>query len=134
MDKIKFITQFGEIVAELKKEWNPKTVEAILKSLPMKYKVILQTWGEEIFFFLPDFDFLKTLGKENAQIELEVGDVAFWPRDPACCIFFGKTPLSKGEKPVAFEPVNVFGRVIQGMDILFQLTNGDLILMETIED
>lgn len=134
MEKIKFITQFGEIIAVLRRDVNPRTVEAILKSLPMKYKVLLQRWGDEIFFFLPDYDFLRTLGKENAQIELEIGDIAFWPRDPACCIFFGKTPLSKGEKPVAIEPVNVFGRVVQGMDVLFQLTNGDLILMEKMED
>lgn len=134
MEKIKFITQFGEIIAELRRDLNPRTVEAILKSLPMKYKVLLQRWGEEIFFFLPDYDFLKALGEENAQTELKIGDVAFWPRDPACCIFFGKTPLSQGERPVAMEPVNVFGRVVQGMDVLFQLTNGDLILMEKIED
>ncbi|NVM31908.1 MAG: DUF3830 family protein [Candidatus Helarchaeota archaeon] len=133
MEKIKFITQFGEIIAELRRDLNPRTVEAILKSLPMN-KVLLQRWGEEIFFFLPDYDFLKALGEENAQTELKIGDVAFWPRDPACCIFFGKTPLSQGERPVAMEPVNVFGRVVQGMDVLFQLTNGDLILMEKIED
>ncbi len=134
MEKIKFITQFGEIIAELRRDWSPRTVEAIIKSLPMKYKVIVQCWGEEIFFFLPDYDFLRTLGQENAKAVLEIGDVAFWPRDPACCIFFGKTPLSKGEEPVAAEPVNVFGKVIQGMEFLFKLTNGDLILMEKIED
>ncbi|MFX0139029.1 MAG: cyclophilin-like fold protein [Candidatus Hodarchaeota archaeon] len=130
-DKIKFITKFGEIIAELRKDYNPKTVDAILKYLPMTYKVPVQVWGEEIFFYLQDS--LKTIGYENTQIELEIGDVAFWPRDPACCLFFGRTPLSKGEKPVAAEPVNVFAKIIQGMEILPKLKDGNLIWMDKIE-
>ncbi|MFX1294108.1 MAG: DUF3830 family protein [Promethearchaeota archaeon] len=131
MDKIKFETTLGEIIADLRRNLSPKTVDTILKSLPMKYKVILQRWGEEIFFFLPDS--LKEIGYENAKTELEVGDVAFWPRDPACCIFFGKTPLSVGENPVAAEPVNVFGKVTRGIEILHKLKDGDLIWMDKVE-
>ena len=126
--KIKFITEFGEIIAELKMDLNPKTVEAIYKYLPMTYEVPIRLWGEEVFFYLQDS--LKSIGYENTQIELDIGDVAFWPRDPACCLFFGKTPLSKGEKPVAAEPVNVFGKIIQGIKILRKLNDGDLIRME----
>jgi hypothetical protein len=133
MTKVKFITHLGEIVAELRAD-APKTVDGIIKSLPMKYDVILQCWGEEIFFFLPDTDLLLNLGYENAKAELEVGDVAFWPRDPACCLFFGRTPLSIDEKPVALEPVNVFGRVIEGVEILPKLKLGDSIRMVILED
>ncbi|MHA1131631.1 MAG: cyclophilin-like family protein, partial [Candidatus Helarchaeota archaeon] len=108
---------------------------AITQSLPMKYDVILQCRGDEIFFFLPDTDLLRNIGYENAKSELEIGDVAFWPRDPAVCIFFGRTPLSKtGEnKPVAMEPVNVFGKIVQNMELLSRLEVGDLIRMEVIE-
>ena len=130
MVNVKFNTPFGEIVAELRRDLAPKTVDALLEFLPMKYPVILQCWGAEIFFFLPDS--LKVIGKENSKAELEIGDVAFWPRDPACCIFFGKTPLSTGSNPVAMEPINVFAKVVQGMEILPKLTNGDLISMEKI--
>ncbi len=132
MSKIKFITPFGDVLAETRGEVAPRTVKSILNFLPMKYPVILQCWGHEIFFFLPDS--LKTIGKENSKAELEVGDVAFWPRDPACCIFFGKTPLSTGSNPVAMEPVNVFARIVEGIEILFKLTNGDLISMEKIKE
>ena len=132
MVKIKFNTPLGKIFGELREDLAPRTVESILNSLPMKYPVILQCWGDEIFFFLPDS--LKSIGKENSKAELEIGDIAFWPRDPACCIFFGKTPLSTGSKPVAMEPVNVFAKVIQGLEILPNLTNGDLISMEKIEE
>jgi hypothetical protein len=132
MEKIKFNTPQGEIIADLRWDLSPKTVKNILKALPMKYKVIIYVWGEEIFFFLPDYDFLKTVGNENALTELEIGDIAFWPRDPACCLFFGKTPLSTGNKPVAAEPVNVFAKIIQGFEILPKLQKGDLIFMEKI--
>ena len=132
MEKVKFITQVGEIIAELRRDLNPRTVDMILEFLPMKYKVPLQVWGEEVFFFLPDS--LKKIRYENTNIELEIGDVAFWPRDPACCLFFGRTPLSTGKNPVAAEPVNIFGRIIQGIEILPKLTDGDLIWMEKIED
>ena len=128
---IKFVTHFGTIIAELRRNDNPKTVDAILNYIPMKYEVPIQVWGEEVFFYLQDS--LKSIGTENTQIELEIGDVAFWPRDPACCLFFGKTPLSKGENPVAAEPVNVFGKIIQGMEILPKLSNGDLIWMDKVE-
>ncbi len=126
--KIKFITKLGEIITELRGDHNPKTVDAILEYLPMTYKVPIQVWGEEVFFYLQDS--LKSIGYENTQIELEIGDIAFWPRDPACCLFFGKTPLSKDEKPVAAEPVNVFAKIIQGIEILPKLKDADLILME----
>ncbi|MHA1263631.1 MAG: cyclophilin-like fold protein [Candidatus Helarchaeota archaeon] len=130
MAKVMFKTAQGEIIAELLENKAPKTVAALLNFLPMKYPVILQRWGEEIFFFLPDS---VQIDYENAKVELEIGDVAFWPRDPACCIFFGKTPLSKDEKPVAAEPVNVFAKIEEGSAILPKLTDGDLILMDKLE-
>ena len=132
MPKVKFTTAAGEIIAELRADFAPRTVEAILSFLPMQYEVMLQCWGEEIFFFLPDS--LIHIDYENAKTELEIGDVAYWPRDPACCIFFGRTPLSKGSKPVAAGPVNVIGKVIEGMEILFKLEDGDLIFMEKKEE
>lgn len=128
--KVKFITDIGEIVAELRRDLSPKTVNRLLES-PMEYRVILQVWGEEIFFFLPDS--LKDIKYENPKTELERGDVAYWPRDPAICLFWGKTPLSKGSNPVAAGPVNVIGKIIKGWDILPKLDNGDLIIMEKID-
>ncbi len=132
MPKIKFVTPFGEILAKIRSDLNPRTAQMILDFLPMKYQVIIRVWGQEIFFFLPDI--LKEIGYENTQVELEIGDIAFWPRDPAICIFFGKTPLSQKSNPVASEPVNVFAQILQGLELLPQMTIGDLIWMDKIED
>ncbi len=130
-EKARIKTPFGDIIIEMRRDLNPRTVDAILGYLPMDYEVTVWIWGEEVYFYLKDT--LKTIGHENTQTELEIGDVAFWPRNPACCLFFGKTPISKDKKPVALEPVNVFGRIIQGMEILPKLTDGDLIFMDKID-
>ena len=128
MEKIKFITPLGDIIAELKRDSSPRTVDTLLEFLPMKYTVPLRLWGEEVYFYLPD-SLKEKIGIENARAELEVWDVAYWPRDPALCLFFGKTPLSRGKnQPIAAEPVNVIGRIIQGREILPKLTLGDSIL------
>jgi len=129
MEKIKFITAFGEIVAEIRREYSPKTVELLLDFLPMKYNVPIWLWGQEIFFFLPDF-LKEKIDYENAKVDLQIWDIAYWVRDPAICLFFGKTPISGNKKnPVAAEPINIIGKIIQGKEILTKLTKGDLILM-----
>lgn len=97
--KFKIETPLGNLIIEPRRDLNPKTVDTILEHLPMKNKVPVWIWGKEVFFFLHYS--LESIGYENTQKELEIGDVAFWPKDPACCLFFGRTPLSKDENPVA---------------------------------
>jgi len=98
----------------------------------MPYKVPLRVWGKVVFFHVPEA--WEKVDYENSQQELEIGDIAYWPRDPAICLFFGKTPMSKGEKPMAAEPVNVFANIIQGMEILPRLKDGDSIWMDKMEE
>lgn len=130
MEQVKFITALGEIVAELRLDLSPKTIDTLLDFLPMKYNVPVWLWGQEVFFFLPD-TLKEKIGFENAKVDLQVWDVAYWVRDPAICLFFGKTPLSRNKNhPVAAEPINLIGRIIEGKEILPRLTKGDLILME----
>jgi hypothetical protein len=42
---------------------------------------------------------------------VETGELGYWPDGNAFCIFFGKTPASRGDEIRAASPVNVFGRV-----------------------
>jgi len=49
---------------------------------------------------------------DDAVEEVEVGDLAYWPPGNAFCIFFGPTPVSRGDRPRAASPVNVFGRLL----------------------
>ena len=43
---------------------------------------------------------------------VEVGDLGYWPPGHAFCIFFGRTPLSRGNEVRPASPVNVFGQLL----------------------
>ena len=82
-----------------------ETAKAIYAALPFTRNV--NTWGDEIYFGIP----VSVDLEPDAKAEVSVGDLAYWPNMPAFCIFFGPTPVSSGEKPVAASAVNVFGKL-----------------------
>jgi hypothetical protein len=82
------------------------TANKILDALPFESSA--NVWGDEIYFDIP----LNLAQEPDARAEVEVGDLAYWPAGPAFCIFFGPTPVSTGDQPRAYSPVNVFGRVL----------------------
>ncbi len=93
----------SQVEAEL---FDTPTGRAVYDALPIQRNV--NRWGEEIYFEVPVHCALE----ENARAEVNVGDLAYWPNMPAFCIFFGPTPASNSDKPVAASPVNVFGRIL----------------------
>ena len=100
------------------------TARAIYDSLPLNG--LVNVWGHEIYFEIP----LQLELEDDARQDVEVGDLAYWPSGPAFCIFFGPTPVSRGEVPRAYSPVNVFGRV-KGDALVFKtVANGSRILIE----
>ena len=47
-----------------------------------------------------------------SMLELvEVGDLGYWPSGSAFCIFFGPTPVSRGNEVRPASAVNVIGKV-----------------------
>ena len=106
---------------------SPKTVEKILQALPITGSA--NTWGEEIYFNIGVTSELEP----NARAEAEIGEVGYWDSGTAFCIFFGPTPASSGDKPVAVGPVNILGKVIDIDPKKFlEVDDGDEILLETI--
>jgi hypothetical protein len=86
--------------------YDTPTGRAILEALPIESNA--NVWGEEIYFDIP-----VALGLEpDAREEVAVGDLGYWPVGSAFCIFFGPTPVSRGEEPRAYSPVNVFGKTL----------------------
>ena len=61
---------------------------------------------------------------------MEIDDVAYWREGNCFCIFFGKTPLSKDDKPVAADLVNFFGKVKGDLSILKKSEDGEEIRIE----
>lgn len=81
-----------------------KTAQKIYEILPQESKI--NTWGEEIYFSLP----IK-LKNELPTLNVEEGDVAWWPEGSCFCIFFGRTPISTSEKPVPYSEVTLIGKL-----------------------
>jgi hypothetical protein len=94
------------------------TAVEILQALP--FESIVNTWGDEIYFTIP----VAVQQEHDARAEVEIGELAYWPMGKAFCIFFGPTPVSRDEKPRAYSPVNVFGRVLGDATALKGITNG----------
>jgi len=97
------------------------TAEKIFKALPIEGTVNL--WGDEIYFDIP----LELDLENDARADVEVGELGYWPSGPAFCIFFGPTPVSRDEKPRAYSPVNIFGRIIGDTTQLKTVSNGSKI-------
>jgi hypothetical protein len=123
--RLKFFTEStGEVFAEVI-DRNPKTSKAILQALPIESTA--NRWGEEVYF-----ETTVKLGEEKATRDVEVGDVAYWPPGRAICIFFGRTPASRGEKPRAYSPVNVFARIVGDPKVFSRVRDGEKIMVFAI--
>jgi len=101
---------------------NPAT-EAIDKALPVE--ATAQTWGDEIYFNIG-----VDAPSDGATLDLEVGDVAYWPQGKCFCIFFGRTPMSKSDKPMPASEVVVVGKITSfDVEALRNVVDGDKILV-----
>jgi hypothetical protein len=82
------------------------TARRIWEALPIEGRA--STWGDEIYF-----EISVVAGQEpDARAEVEVGELGYWPVGHAFCVFFGPTPASVDERPRAYSPVNILGRVV----------------------
>ncbi len=114
----KIIIESGDV--RLNAEFNDsETSRAVLGLLPIRGSA--NVWGDEIYFSIP----MHVEQSADAKQEVEVGDLAFWPVGDAFCIFFGPTPVSNGDIPKAYSPVNVFGKIHGDVAILRDVSNGD---------
>jgi len=83
-------------------------------------------WGDEIYFEIP----VSLKEVSDAQQEVDVGTLAYWPPGSALCVFFGKTPASTSDKPKAYSPVNILGSV-DGDSKVFKIVKvGDQIVID----
>jgi len=98
---------------------NSQTAQKIYESLPLEAKV--KTWGEEIYFEIP-----LNLAPENPTLDVEIGNIAYWPEGNSFCIFFGKTPISINNRPKPASEVNIIGKVTD-LTILKNIKSGDRI-------
>ena len=111
-----------EVQAELN---DTRTAKALFRTLPIKARA--NTWGDEIYFDVP----LNTEIEDGKQV-VEMGDVAYWPDGPSLCLFFGRTPASRGDDIRAASPVTILGRIIGDPKVLRLVRSGGEITVEKV--
>ena len=83
-------------------------------------------WGDEIYFEIP----VSLKEVSDAQQEVDIGTLAYWPPGSALCVFFGETPASTSDKPKAYSPVNILG-LVDGDSKIFKIVKaGDQIVID----
>jgi len=103
------------------------TAGLVWDALPLT--VTGETWGEEIYFSIPVKAKL-----ERARETVDLGDLGYWPPGSAFCIFFGRTPSSRGDEIRPASPVNVFGKVVGDPTIFKQVRSGTQVRVERIPE
>lgn len=100
------------------------TAQKIWEALPIEAKG--DTWGDEIYFGIP----VKAPLEKSAQEVVEVGDLGFWPPGHAFCIFFGPTPVSRGNEVRPASAVNVVGRIEGDAKVFKKIPSGANVKIE----
>ena len=111
----------GDVEAELAEE--NLTSLAIWEALPIEGRA--NTWGDEIYFSIP-----LSLEPENPKEVVAEGDLGYWPPGNAFCIFFGPTPVSRGDEIRPSSPVNVFGKIVGNPRIFKKVKGGEPVRIE----
>lgn len=123
--RIRIVTDAtGPVEASLTDE-SPDTAKAVWEALPIEARA--NTWGDEIYFGIPvDAD------PENPREVVELGDIAYWPPGNAFCIFFGRTPASRGDEIRPASAVNVFGKVEGDPKVFKKVRSGERVRIERV--
>jgi len=108
------IIKIGEIKLSAELNDSP-SAEKIKLLLPLEFS--MSRWGDEYYGNCG----IDAELSQDARDVMEVGELAVWPAGNALCIFFGPTPVSKGNEPRAISPVNPVGKLIGNSAVLKNL-------------
>ena len=103
------------------------TAEKLWDALPIEG--LANLWGKEIYFGIP----ISAAQEPEAREVVEVGTIAYWPVGKAFCIFFGPTPVSMGDQPRAYSPVNILGRIEGDLSALEDVRQGETVRLRKAE-
>jgi hypothetical protein len=106
------IENVGEAQGELIRHLSPRTVDAIIKKLPLEGRAAL--WKEEVYFEIP-----VAAGKEKAKPTVKKGDLAYWPMGKALCIFYGESQ--------PYSAVNIVGQITENLELFNKVKSGIVI-------
>jgi len=123
-DRIRITAGSVTVEAEL---LDNETARRIYGALPIDASA--NTWGDEIYFTIP----VDCPREQDARAEVEVGELGYWLAGSGFCIFYGRTPMSTGNQPVAASEVKVFGRIVGDATLLRGTRSGTRVTIEKAE-
>lgn len=95
------------------------TTQKLIENVP--FNGTTQTWGDEFYFPIP----MSSKLDEFCTATPDVGTIAYWPTGRMFCTFYGPTPMSTDNQPVAASEVNLLGYLID---------KDQIALLKTIQD
>ena len=107
-ENIGFYVRFNESPAALE----------ILNHLPLDG--VVSKWQDEIYF-----ETNLSVPSDGQTMDVNVGDVAYWPQGNSLCVFFGRTKDSTTDKPVPITPVVVIGQTMAAPEELREIKAGE---------
>lgn len=113
----------AEITLEAELNTSP-TADTLWEALPLEGPA--SRWGDEFYVFTG----LDIPPSEDAREVMQVGELAYWPGGASLCLFFGRTPVSEGDEPRAYVPVNPCGRILSDLGPLHEAQEGALMRVE----
>ena len=120
MTKVRFETPHGSFDGTFDEG---EVAREIVQKLPIASTGM--RWGEEIYFDVPVM-----MANTKPTREVKAGDIGYWPEGPSLCIFFGKTPASKGNEPRPASDVTLVGHTGAPLELLRSIAEGTPITVE----
>ena len=102
------------------------TAEALWNALPLEASA--NTWGDEIYFRVA----VQVDEEDGASDVVDMGALAYWPPGQALCLFFGRTPASRGDEIRAASAVNVIGSVEGDATVLKHVESGARVVVSRV--
>jgi hypothetical protein len=116
--RIRFLIEgLGEAEGELVRFLAPRTVDTIVRKLPVEGRAAL--WKEEVYFEIP-----VKIGEEKAKPTVETGTIAFWPMGSALCVFYGQSQ--------PYSSVNILGKITKNLELFEKVKSGATIKVDLL--
>ena len=102
------------------------TADALWDALPLEASA--NTWGDEIYFRVA----VQVDEEDEASDVVNMGALAYWPPGQALCLFFGRTPASRGDEIRAASAVNVIGSIEGDATVLKHVESGGRVVVSRV--
>ncbi len=123
----KIVIKAGSVTAEAELN-DSRTANALWDALPIKGRA--NTWGDEIYFGIP----VQMDEEGDSREVMAMGEIGYWPPGHAFCIFFGRTPASRGDEIRAASAINPLGKIAGDAKVFKSVRSGEAVTITRAEE